>query len=187
MFRQLRKEKIVAIEEAKVTTKIEEHTFEDFVGLGMNLREKADNLSWALGDLAIDVTTKFGREGFNAFAKEIGVKVNTLRRYRDVARAYPKKKIRKELMILSWSHFRQVAAKEDRILLLTRACDESWSCEKLIEMTKDNKDDIIDDGKPVPPKPEMILCLKCRKWKILNKSEICKNDNKCLDIKVEIK
>ena len=159
--------------------KREDYTFEDLVSRGMQLRERADDLSWELGDLAILATEKFGREGFNEFAKTIDIKITTLRRYRDVAKSYPKKKIRKEFAALSWSHFRQVAAKDDRILLLTRACDESWSCEKLMQMTQSDKSKIIDDGKIVPPRPEQLFDKNCRRWYVLDKKLMCPNKGKC--------
>ena len=170
---------MTALEQVEVNTTFTETSFDDFVQMGMQLREKADHLAWDLGDLAAEVSIKMDKIGFNEFAKAIGVKVSTLKRYRDVSRKYPDKAIRAEFRILSWSHFREVAGKDNRMELLLRACDENWSCEKLAVMAKGDPEVIIDDGYIVPPKPEMRLCLKCRKWYIGSQVDQCLGRGNC--------
>lgn len=149
---------------------IEQPSFEEFIQRGMELREKADNLQWEFGDLAVEFTRLMGKKFLPDLARGIGVKISTLRRYKDVSLAFPLE-IRKAFEILSWSHFREVAANEDRNLLLTRAADELWSVEKLGVMAKPNKQDLIDDGMAVPSKPELAFDTDLRLWYITNPKE----------------
>lgn len=149
---------------------LEQPSFEEFIQRGMDLREKADNLQWEFGDLAVEFTRLMGKQYLPDLARGIGVKISTLRRYKDVSLAFPLE-IRKAFDILSWSHFREVAANEDRTLLLTRAADESWSVEKLGVMAKPKKEDLIDDGMAVPAKPELAFDTSLRLWYIRNAKE----------------
>lgn len=163
-----------------VEVKIEEATLEDLITRGLELREKKDNISWELGDLAIMVTDQFGPKYLSEFSKKIGIEIGTIRRYRDVAKAYTIEE-REEFKMLSWTHFRMVAAKENRIELLTKAVDNEWSAEKMGVAAKSGTD-FIDDGKPVPPKPELVFCSGCRQWGFANKEDaetICPNDGRC--------
>lgn len=145
-------------------------SFDEFIQQGMELREKADNLQWSFGDLAVEFTRQCGSKLLPDLARGIGIKLQTLRRYRDVSQVFPLE-IRKAFEILSWSHFREVAAKEDRNVLLTRAADENWSVEKLAVMANPKKKEVIDDGKIVPPKPELKLDTELRLWYIASQKE----------------
>lgn len=149
---------------------LDQESFEDFIQRGMDLREKADNLQWEFGDLAVEFTRLMGKKFLPDLARGIGIKIATLRRYKDVSLAFPLE-IREAYKYLSWSHFREVAANEDRHLLLQRAHDESWSVEKLGVMAKPNKEDLIDDDKHVPPKPELSFDTNLRLWYISNAKE----------------
>lgn len=149
---------------------LEQPSFDDFIQRGMDLREKADNLQWEFGDLALEFTRLMGSKFLPDLARGIGVKISTLRRYRAVSEVFPLQ-IRQAFPMLSWSHFREVAANEDRNLLLTRAHDENWSVEKLGTMSKPKKEDLIDDDKHVPPKPELSFDTDLRLWYISNPKE----------------
>lgn len=153
--------------EVKLTTN--EISFEEFITRGQELREKADNLQWEFGDLAVEFTRQVGPKLLPDLARGIGVKIATLRRYRDVSTVFPLK-IRQAYAMLSWSHFRTVAAHEDRHLLLQRAHDENWSVEKTAMMVKP-KQEVIDDGLEVPPKPELAFDTKIRLWEIASPKE----------------
>jgi hypothetical protein len=159
-----------------------EITLEELITRGQDLRVNKDNISWEMGDLAIEVTRLFGKNALRIFAQNIGIEVGTIRRYRDVSKAYPPE-VREELAMLSWSHFRQVAANPDRVLILKRAHDENWSFEKLCTMTKKDQTDVIDDGKIVPPKPEMEFCLNCRRWYLVDQNSVCPSQGQCPEIK----
>src|SRR3972149_7601702 len=105
---------------------VTDQTVEEFITRGQELREKADNLQWEFGDLAVEFTRMCGPKLLPDLARGIGVAVQTLRRYREVSAVFPLD-IRKAYAMLSWSHFREVVSKEDRHLLLQRAHDENWS------------------------------------------------------------
>lgn len=147
-----------------------EQTFEEFITRGQELREKADNLQWEFGDLAVEFTRMCGPKLLPDLARGIGVAVQTLRRYREVSTVFPLA-IRQAYAMLSWTHFREVCGKEDRHLLLQRAHDENWSVEKLKVMAKPKQDDVIDDGKFVPPKPELAFDTTLRLWYIASTKE----------------
>ena len=147
-----------------------EISFEEFITRGQELREKADNLQWEFGDLALEFTRTVGAKHLPDLARGIGVKIATLRRYRDVSAAFPLA-VRKGYAMLSWSHFRTVAAHEDRVVLLQRAHDENWSVEKTAVMAKPKQQDVIDDGGHVPPKPELSFDTEVRLWEIANAKE----------------
>ncbi len=161
-------------------------SLEDCITRGMELRERKDNIAWELGDLAIMVREEFGKKYLSEFSKGIGIEVGTIRRYRDVSKAY-EPKIREEFRKLSWSHFREVAAHEDRYNLLCRAHDENWSVEKLGIMKgggsegEAGSNGVIDDGRPVPPKPELQFCAGCRMW-FIPSAEACPSDGQCPDL-----
>lgn len=145
-------------------------SFDEFISRGMELREKADNLQWEFGDLAVEFTRTCGSKMLPDLARGIGIKVATLRRYRDVSQVFPLQ-LRQAYPMLSWSHFREVAGKEDRNLFLQRAHDENWSVEKLAVMAKPQQEGVVDDGKKVPPKPELAFDTKLRLWYIANPKE----------------
>lgn len=168
-------------EAVRVEAEVKEVSLEGLISRGLELRERKDNISWELGDLAEMVTDEFGAKYLNEFSKGIGIEVSTIRRYRDVSKIYEPED-REEYRILSWTHFRQVAAFPNRLELLKRAADEGWSVEKLGVMAKGDKSGIVDDGQPVPPKPEMMFDPVCRRWGFTHKEDaknICPNDGSC--------
>lgn len=156
-------------------------TLEELISRGMELRSKGDNIVWELGDLASEVTRQFGPKELRIFSQHIGVKIATLRRYRDVSRAYTIEQ-REEFALLPWSAFRQIAANPDRVAILRRAHDENWSVEKLMMMTQEDQRKVIDDGQIVPPRPEMEFCLGCRKWYIGDETLVCQSKGQCPDL-----
>lgn len=167
---------LAIVDAVKVKTILEEispaELYDQLVEQAIAVREKADELAWRLGEIALNITTHFGAKALKDFARDIRIKYATLRRYRDVVKAYPEwRELIARFKLLSWTHFRGVAARPDKIKLLERASDENWSCEKMEKMTKPNQEDIIDDGKHVPPRPELIFDLQIRLWYIGNKMD----------------
>lgn len=152
---------------------------EEFLEVGKNLVEHEENLQWALGDWADEATNRFGPKYLKANAKELRKPLSTIRRYRDVARKYPVD-IRQEFSFVPWTIFRTLAPYSDRFNWLKRCHDEGWSFEKLKEMLKPSA---IDDGKVVPPKPEMDFCVNCRRWYIVDPSQLCTSAGKCMEVK----
>jgi hypothetical protein len=171
-----------SIEAVNVRVERKDYELEDLITIGQELREKKDNISWEMGDLAIEVTRSYGPKALEAFSKGVGIQLSTIRRYRDVAKAYPVD-FRQEVAMLSWSHFRTVAARDDRFELLKRAHDENWSIDKMMAMVQKDQTKVIDDGKFVPPKPEMMFCTICRKWYIVIDSDLCPSKGQCVETK----
>lgn len=161
---------IVDVPQVKSTVTLQQPSFDEFIQRGMDLRERADNLQWEFGDLALEFTRLMGKQFLPDLARGIGIKLSTLKRYKDVSAAFPIA-IRMAYPTLSWSHFREVAANEERTVLLLRANDENWSVEKLGVMSKPDKENLIDDGKLVPKKPELMFDREMRLWYISNPKE----------------
>ena len=175
------------ISDVKLSVKQNQLTLEDLITMGIELRAKRDNVNWALGDLAVEVTNTMGIKMMRQVAVGIGIKINTFRRYADVSRAYPDQKLRDEFAQLSWSHFRLLSGRDDRHLWLVRAIDEQMTIERLKVLISPDKAKIIDDGGFVPPKPEMGFCLKTRRWYIMFKNETCAPGCDHKELKIEVK
>jgi hypothetical protein len=71
---------------------------------------------WVLGDLATQVGTVYGEHSLEKYADEIGVEYDTLRRYRDISRAFPETATRGAQ---PWSVHRVLAAQPDRLKLVS--------------------------------------------------------------------
>ena len=146
-------------------------SFDEFIQRGLDLREKADNLQWEFGDLALEFTRLMGKKFLPDLARGIGIKISTLRRYRDVSAIFPLK-VRQAFPMLSWSHFREVAASEDRHVLLTKAENENWSVDQLSREAKPKQEEnLLDQDKQVPPKPEFAFDREVKLWYIANESQ----------------
>jgi hypothetical protein len=102
----------------------------DLVQEGISARRDRDGAQWRLGDLALEVETSYGGGELERYAEEIGLEYDTLRRYRDVSRAYV---FATRVANLSFSHHRQVAARPDRLEWLQRADAGGWSVRRLQE------------------------------------------------------
>lgn len=158
---------------------VDDLSLEEYISRGMVLRENKDKIQWELGDLADEVSTKLGGGYLAEFAKAIGIQKATLRRYRDVSRAYDED-IRTQFSMLPWSVFRQLAAQPNRIDLLKHAHDNNYSAEKMAAMLSPNA---VDDGKDVPPRPELTLCPNCRRWYIPEGEASCPSEGQCMEVK----
>lgn len=156
-----------------------QRSYEEYVNDGLKLRELDDQVQWKWGDLAIDFTKDCGTKVLKQYAREVGIAYRTLTRCRDVSKAYTREE-REQYAMLSWTHFREAAARPDRDEYLRRAHDENWSVEKMKKMMRGEEDEIIDDGLQVPPRPEMEFCLGCRKWYIIDQGEACPSQGNCI-------
>jgi hypothetical protein len=72
------------------------------------------NHQWKLGDLAREVETNYGENSLAKYATALNMEYNTLRRYRDVAKAFPESATR----VADWSVCRELAAQSDRVELV---------------------------------------------------------------------
>lgn len=162
--------------------------WEQLVSMGMEVRHQKDGLQWILGDLASQVEVVYGKKTIEAYAREIYVGKSTLLRYRDVARAY-KPELRQAYPMLSWSHFRLVAALDDRLELLLLANDNTWTVEQLAMEVKARKpkNEPVDETDTESVKEELAdvyidVCGVCGKATLAGKREfICDNYHDCED------
>lgn len=133
--------------------------WEILVTAGMQARELKDGIQWYLGELGMKAVKDYGTDALGKFANEIGVEKSTLSRYRDVAKAFPRE-IREKYKALSWTHFRTIAARENRDELLERAHDDNMSVEQLVRVVAQEV-----SGVERPRRPGLVLCT-CGKWYI---------------------
>lgn len=86
-------------------------TYESLVKQG----RQAAKSQWTLGDLASKVETNYGDAKLQEYADDIGVEYGSLRRYRDVSKAY---ETAKRIADVPWSIYLVLAAQEDRFDLV---------------------------------------------------------------------
>jgi hypothetical protein len=124
-------------------------SWETCVSTGIVLAQNLDAGRFQMGDLGAVVATRYGDQSLAKFSAEIGLpRVNTLRQYVRVARAYePGIRIQYLDAGLNWSHFRIALADPDRAeYWLAKAADDSLPVAALARAIKEAT------GKPVPPK-----------------------------------
>lgn len=125
--------------------------WDDHVRQGREAREQRDGAQWMLGDLAASVETTYGEQSLQRYAEEIGVGYDTLRRYRAVARAFPKDRRRSDL---SYTHHAEVAALDDPAPWLQMAAAGGWSVSRLrseIEATRREAEELArEEAKQMP-------------------------------------
>jgi hypothetical protein len=100
----------------------------DLVAEGIEARRTRDGAQWRLGDLALEVETTYGGHELERYAEDVGVEYNTLRDYRDTAKAYG---IDERSSNLSWSHHRAVRSQSDRQDWIRQAIEKRWSVRTL--------------------------------------------------------
>lgn len=105
---------------------------------------------WVLGDLALEVETVYGEGRLQAFAEAISVEYGSIRRYRDVSKAYEPAK---RFADLPWSVHMVLAGQPDRHdLLKSRPMDhgvgtDRWTvgaARKLVKQRKDEDRSVAD-------------------------------------------
>jgi hypothetical protein len=136
------KTKIVKTE-AESPKKIgEKKSWEQLVSMGIHARTVRETSQWVLGDLALEVTIVYGKDSLGKYAREINVDRETLARYRQVSRAWPKK-IRKKFQdpdgdyFMSHRHFQVLAPRSDKEEWLNKSMDNSYSVAQLqVELKK---------------------------------------------------
>lgn len=157
---------IVPMLEASDIKNYHAFSLEELVSMAVQARETYDNARWALGDIACVVYKKFGTDGLLKFAREIGVKKDTISRYKEVSERF-NHETRNEYPMLSWSHFRNAAPQLAATDWLREAHDNNWSAEQMhVEIQK-----VKEDLEVVVVKPKLKRCAHCLKYYISNESE----------------
>lgn len=159
------KTSLIAISEVhKVVRKAK--TYEDFVSIGLLVREWKDKSQFVLGELASMVAVKYGEKSLQKYAKEIGIPYNSLRVYRWVVKTIKEKKL-PIIPHLSFSHYVLVVRRDDAKKWLLKSADNNWSFEKLATEIRKKK-------LPEPEKKEKNIyeCPFCHK--VITESELIK-------------
>ena len=119
--------------------------WEELVSAAMIAREDKDNSQWELGDIALQVSTVYGKDSLGKFASEIGVARSTLYQYRKVSKIFPSN-MRVER--LSHRHHCKATASIDPYTMLDRADKNNWTSEQLALMIKEE--------------PKVVECPSCK-------------------------
>lgn len=112
-------------------TKIGDPTYEALVEAGRKARERADDMQWVEGDLALDVEAlplderprdpetglfiEDETKALNRYARDVDINPTSLKEYRRVADAWP---TTRRLAVVSWGAHQALAAQDDRFELL---------------------------------------------------------------------
>ena len=102
--------------------------YEKLVAEGIKAGKKGDAAQWRLGDLALQVATRYGEGTLEEYAERIDMEYRTLRVWRWVAKAFPENVRRPTLR---WSHHQLVAAKPDASEWLDKAQADRWTSQEL--------------------------------------------------------
>lgn len=150
---------------------IQQKSIDECISEGLEIRADNDKSRWQLGDLASYVTEEFGSEHLVEFSIKINIQKSTLRRYRDVSRAWPKE-IRRQYEMVPWSIYRMISAQDNRMDLLKLAHDESMTVEQVQRILKQES-----EKDPIPAKPKIEYCENCGRWGLLEQYDFCKTPN----------
>jgi hypothetical protein len=148
-------------------------SIDEAVGFLMQVRKALDNLQWLTGDFALKVEQDLGPGALEEVAKQSGVQIGTIRRYRDVAKIYSQE-MRVKYPKLSWTHYRNAATTEKPEEWLEKADNDNWSCELL--SVKINH----GDQELPPPEPAKVQCVTCGGF-YLQGPKICTHNGVHLD------
>lgn len=151
--------------------------WEEFLTVGLELRETKDNSQWKLGELVERVKDKFGGQAIKELAIGISVPYNSLREYWRVGLKIPPQD---RILHLSYRHHQLAANTDNPKEWLEKAADNSWTVELM--SLKINE---IKIGKPIEPRPRVDVCDECGKWTIVGveQDKICH----CRDFKYKIR
>jgi hypothetical protein len=133
-------------------------SWEEAVSKGQDLRSAKDNSQWDLGDLSLEVDTAYGQDSLDKFANDIGINKKSLQQYRRVSAAFTKEQ---RNPYLSHRHHLLLVPQEDRLKWLELANDNNWTVSQL------ERELALSRGEnPTPPKPVIIECDTCHKYRI---------------------
>lgn len=104
-------------------------SFETLCSEGVNTRKKSDNAKWTLGDLACEVEVGYGDKAIEKFAARLDEKVERIREYRRVSRAFPKKEDRE--LGLSYSIYAEAASMPNPKEWAEKALEEEWTVNEI--------------------------------------------------------
>jgi hypothetical protein len=115
----------------------DETEYETAVEEGKAVVAAINGKQWALGDLADKIETKYGENRLEQFAEDISFEgaVSTLKRCRDVCRAFPKERVRPRFFAVA----QILAPHPDRFAIVER--DPDMSKDKALVITRQWRED----------------------------------------------
>jgi hypothetical protein len=132
--------------------------YEEYVVLGLALRESKDQVQWELGRLAYELTKGYterkdiyGKKLIENFANDIGIHKKTLERYRRVYKTFNIDNQKGEETNLSFTHYERASSAVDPVDAIERAVEENWTIGQM---------DLYLSGKQAPAHKE-ITCPYC--------------------------
>ena len=96
--------------------------WDQYVGKGLDIRQRAEDLQWELGSLALNVETAYGESSLAKFADAIGSSYDALRDYRLVVSRFAVRPAN-----LSFGVMKVISASDEREQLVERAASEHWT------------------------------------------------------------
>lgn len=150
-----------------------QHSWEEYISMGLEAREAEDNSSWLLGDLALGIEKDYGQDSVGKYSYAIGVARKTLMNYRTVSNRFPRE-TRSKYRKLSFSHFKVLTSLEKPEAWLEKADDNDWSVETLTKEVHEAYGDMKDKMDDTPPR--VIRCKTCGLWRLEGMSmyDVCK-------------
>jgi hypothetical protein len=103
--------------------------WEEAVIEGIQARQQGDGTNWRIGDLALQMETRYGEHTLETYAEAIGVEYSTLRVYKAVSAAY---EFVTRVTNVPWAHYREIYSREDRLDWLKKAAEGNWSRSQMV-------------------------------------------------------
>jgi len=103
--------------------------FEDICEMGREAMDMRSISNIIIGQLAMEVDTRYGEDGLGEFAKEINMRKSTINQYRWVAKAFPGLSAYGDG--LSYTHYRLAASTKTPQRWIDKAIEENWNSAQL--------------------------------------------------------
>lgn len=114
---------------------LENLDFNDICELGREAMDLRKFTNIVIGKLALEVESRYGENSLGEFAKEVGLRKNTVNQYRWVAAHFPELKTYGDL---SYTYYRIASGTEDPQGWIQQAVDNNWNVTQL-QMKIDGK------------------------------------------------
>lgn len=102
--------------------------FEDICEMGREAMDMRKISSIIIGQLAVEVESRYGEDSLGEFAKEIGLRKSTVSQYRWVAKAFPGMTAYNGI---SYTHYRLAAGTDKPQEWINKAIENNWNSAQL--------------------------------------------------------
>lgn len=111
-----------------VTNRLQEADFDEICEMGREAMDMRKISNIIIGQLALEVDSRYGEDAIGSFAKEIALNKKTVSQYRWVARAFPGLTAYNGL---SYTHFRLAAGTDKPQEWIDEATKNNWNAAQL--------------------------------------------------------